>query len=164
MGRWQKHTRNRASQNPYRLKIHVSNTQKAIRLSKLFVRKAVEETLDFLGIQAEELAVYFVTQKKICALHQAFFEDPSPTDCISFPLDDQHLGEVFVCPKVAIEYARERKKDPYDEILLYVIHGLLHLLGYDDLTSGEKREMRKMEKRCMGHLKAKGIALGPSPR
>jgi len=146
------------------LKIHVSNSQKAIRLSSLSVRKAAEETLSFLGVDAKEVGLYFVTEKKICALHQEFFEDPTPTDCISFPLDDQHLGEIFVCPKVALTYACKTKGDPYEEILLYVVHGLLHLLGYDDQTVREKREMRKIEKRCMGHLKAKGIALGPSSR
>ena len=110
--------------------------------------------LDLKKIQCEEVSLYFVTERAICQLHRQFFDDPSPTDCITFPIDQETLGEIFVCPKVAICYASEMQIDPYEEVALYIIHGLLHLIGYDDLTPPERRIMRKNEKKCMAHCKA----------
>lgn len=105
--------------------------------------------LDFEKAVYQEVSLYFVSAKQISALHQEFFKDPTPTDCISFPIDSKMLGEIFVCPRVAIQYAKKAQIDPYQEVALYVIHGLLHLLGYDDLTAPERRIMRKKEKKCM---------------
>lgn len=109
--------------------------------------------LSHMDASPEEVAIYFVPEKKICQLHDQFFQDPSTTDCISFPIDEEYLGEVFVCPATAIKYSAKNELDPYEEASLYVVHGLLHLMGYDDLTPKEKANMRKKEKSCMNHLK-----------
>ena len=138
--------------------IHVHNAQKDLKLSKKAVRSLVETVLEYLGSQHTEVSIYFVTQAKICALHDQFFQDPAPTDCISFPLDDEHLGEIFVCPKAALDYDGS---DPYQEVALYVIHGILHCLGYDDLEPIAKRAMRKKEKSCMALINKLGINLAP---
>ncbi len=112
-----------------------------------------------LKISTDEVILHFVSKSAIGKIHDTFFSDPSPTDCISFPIDpprtdpsqEKHniLGEVFVCPKVALEYAAENKLDPYLETKLYIIHGILHLLGYDDLDPTSRRKMRQMEKKCL---------------
>ena len=117
------------------------------------------EALSFFKIPYEEVSIYLVSEKQIAKLHDQFFQDPTSTDCISFPLDEKHLGEVFVCPKVAIVYATERGIDPYTETALYIIHALLHLIGYDDLEKNAKRLMRKKEKSCMHHLERLNIHL-----
>ncbi len=132
--------------------IFVSNTQKDLPIDKSSVRALVKEVLSFLKISYGEVSLYFVGEKKIGALHAQFFQDPTPTDCISFPIDDDHLGEIFVCPAVALQYAKKRKRDPYRELALYIVHGLLHLIGYDDLETKAKEAMRKKEKSCMRHL------------
>ena len=54
---------------------------------------------------------------------------------------------------MAIEYAEAHKLLPYDEVSMYIIHGLLHLLGYDDLSPDEEKIMREEEKRCMKYLR-----------
>lgn len=143
------------------MKIHISNQQKSLSLSKPAIKALVQATLSHLKISCDEVSLYFVNEKKICQLHDHFFNDPTPTDCISFPLDDSHLGEVFVCPATAIRYAEQRGLDPFDETALYIIHGLLHLAGYDDLEPKARRTMRKKEKSCMDHLRLKGISLKP---
>lgn len=139
--------------------ISVHNSQKDLKINKGSTRTLVKEVLSFLNVPFEEVAIYFVTEKKICELHDQFFQDPSSTDCISFPLDEKHLGEVFVCPKTAVEYAKKRELDPYQETSLYIIHGLLHLIGYDDLEKNARREMRKKEKSCMRHLDSINVKL-----
>ncbi|MES2273662.1 MAG: rRNA maturation RNase YbeY [Chlamydiota bacterium] len=143
------------------MKIHIFNQQKDLPLEKRAVRLLVRSTLAFLGASCEEVTIYFITEKKIADLHLQFFQDPSPTDCISFPIDSKYLGEVFVCPNVAIRYAKKRKLDPYQETALYIIHGLLHLLGYDDLEEALRRTMRKKEKSCMRHLDGLKITINP---
>ncbi|MBU6382982.1 MAG: rRNA maturation RNase YbeY [Verrucomicrobia bacterium] len=139
--------------------ISIYTTQKDLPINKASARSLVDAVLSFLEIPYEEVSIYFVNEKKISQLHDQFFEDPTPTDCISFPLDEKHLGEIFVCPAVAIRYASKRGQDPYRETALYVIHGLLHLIGYDDLEAKAKEAMRKKEKSCMRHLDRLKITL-----
>lgn len=144
---------------PHNLKISIYDRQKELPLQKLLIRKAARELLSYLKISCDELSLYFVSEEEICALHDQFFDDPSPTDCITFPLDESHLGEIFICPATALAYANKRKLDPRRETLLYLVHGILHLIGHDDLEPVKRKSMRKMEKLCMAHLKAKGISL-----
>jgi len=138
--------------------VDINNAQKDLKISKKGVRSLVDAVLRHLGSLHTEVSIYFVTERKICALHDQFFQDPSPTDCISFPLDEEHLGEVFVCPKAALEFD---PVDPYSELALYIIHGLLHCLGYDDLEPKAKRAMRKKEKSCMAVINKQKISLTP---
>lgn len=152
------------------MKIVIYNLQKDLSLSTLSVRRMVRHLLKNLNVETEEVILYFVSKKKICEIHEQFFSDPSPTDCISFPIDppndpssnhfSQLLGEVFVCPFIANEYASLHNLDPYEETKLYIIHGLLHLLGYDDLDPKERSLMRKMEKDCLEILKGHSIRIG----
>jgi probable rRNA maturation factor len=144
------------------LKIHIANRQKDLKLNKNSIRIFVQSALACLKISADEVALYFVSSKEISSLHNQFFQDPSPTDCISFPLDASHLGEIFVCPAVAIAYAEKKGLDPYAETALYIVHGLLHLLGYDDQESAQRRIMRKKEKSCMRHLCKLNVNLRPA--
>ncbi len=143
------------------MKIHIHNSQKDLPLSSKAVRALVKAVLEHLKSPHSEIAIYFVTTRKICQLHEKFFEDPTTTDCISFPLDEEHLGEIFVCPKTAIDYATAKKTDPFDETALYIIHGLLHCLGYDDLKPHLRRTMQKKEKSCMALIKKLNICLQP---
>jgi probable rRNA maturation factor len=132
--------------------VSIYNRQKDLKLNKGSVKTLVLTILRHLKISFEEVGIYFVTENQISKIHDQFFKDPTPTDCISFPIDEIHLGEIFVCPAVAIQYAKKRDLDPYNETALYVIHGLLHLIGYDDLEEKARKAMRKKEKSCMRHL------------
>jgi len=118
------------------------------------------------GTSAGEVELFFVSEERICALHHEHFNDPTPTDCMTFPMDPvgpdcKMLGSVFVCPKIAICYAKEHGQDPYRECMLYVVHGLLHLLGYKDKIESDKLEMRKAEETCMAILAERGLILTP---
>ena len=63
-------------------------------------------------------------------VHGDFLGDPTETDVITFP-----YGEILICPAVARDHAAEYDVEVEREILLYALHGLLHLAGYDDTTS-----------------------------
>jgi len=122
-----------------------------------------KEVISFEGRSCDEVIFHFVGNKKMCRLHADFFDDPSPTDCMSFPLDAdrssgyQILGEVFVCPQTAANYIAKNGGYLDEEITLYTVHGLLHLLGYDDLNDKDRLIMRKKEEEHMSNLRKCGI-------
>lgn len=133
-----------------------------MKVSSKSVKAVVEAVLSFYKIQCEEIAIHFVTTPAICKLHQDFFADPSPTDCISFPYnEDCFLGEVFVCPKTAIDYVEKKGGNVYEEVMLYVVHGILHLLGYDDIEANDRKKMKQQERRAMKYLKGQSLMISP---
>lgn len=140
--------------------VNVSDQQSNLKISVDQVQQIVRQVLAEEGQTCDEVSISFVDTSVISKLHQEFFDDPSPTDCITFPLDGLEdstpyriLGEVFVCPATAVEYAQKYQKDPFDETTLYLVHGILHLLGYDDLNEEDRKKMRKAEARHMRKLK-----------
>jgi probable rRNA maturation factor len=145
------------------MKIAVINQQKDMKVSAKQVKAVVKEVIAFEGNRCDEVAIHFVKTKEICRLHDEFFNDPTTTDCITFPMDDPssegycYLGEVFVCPETAVNYCQKHGGDASIEMILYVVHGLLHLMGYRDHTPAEKRKMRRAEKRHMEHLAEKEL-------
>lgn len=150
--------------------VNVRNKQKSLKISPDQVIKVVEWVLEEDGEICDEVSVYFVNTSTIAALHQEFFNDPSPTDCISFPIDDHEslmpyriLGEIFICPATALDYAKQHQKDPYEETTLYIVHGLLHLMGYDDREVADRKWMKQAERRHMRNLKKLHLQLTPTP-
>lgn len=142
------------------MKIYTKN-QSGFPISPTSVRRLVREVVAQEGRYYDEATIHFVKTAKICSLHDEFFGDPSPTDCMSFPMDDEYMGDVFVCPETALQYARKHMVDPYEEISLYVVHGLLHIMGYDDLNPRAKGQMRTAEKRLLKHLKSLNLLINP---
>ncbi len=116
------------------------------------MRKAVSFLLKELDIFTDEIIIHFVTETKICLLHKEFFDDPTSTDCITFPIDppgegNSHhiLGEVFICPKTALTYSTRRSIDPYKELCRYLVHCILHLIGYEDTEASLRAKMKRKE-------------------
>lgn len=149
------------------MNVTIQNEQNDLAIDVTSIPPIVEEIIRHEGHQADEVSIHFVDEGTICALHERFFQDPSFTDCISFPLESPEsgyrvLGEVFVCPLAAISYADGSGSDPYEEVLLYLIHGLLHIMGYDDLKVSDSRRMRRAEKKHIEHLKALNLKVKPA--
>jgi len=145
------------------VKVTIFDYQKGLKLNKRAITKMVKALLSYLNIDCYEVIFDFVDESEICKLHEEFFDDPSPTDCITFPIDDEKtvenriLGEVFVCTDTAIKYAKEHSLDPYKEVYLYLIHGILHLIGFDDILENDRILMKKKEKQCMDFLKKENL-------
>lgn len=98
-----------------------------------------------------ELSIAFVDKLEIARLHDDFMGDPTPTDVITFPGDPdiEQAGEVIVCPQVAKEFAEKEILPFSNELSLYVIHGYLHLCGFDDIEDTDRAEMRKAEQQAL---------------
>jgi probable rRNA maturation factor len=147
--------------------VNVFDQQSALKISVDQVQQLVQTVVGQEGHSCDQVDIYFVDVPTISQLHEQFFDDPSPTDCISFPMDEKEaidspyrvLGEVFICPAAAIEYAAEHEGDAYMETTLYLVHGLLHLMGYRDLEERDILLMRGAEARHMRNLESKNIKL-----
>ena len=117
------------------------------------VRELAQETLRGEGQVDVELSVSFVDEAEIEDLHVRYMDEPGPTDVLSFPLDDvdedgvRLLGDVVIAPAVA---ARNNPEDPVAELRLLLVHGILHLLGYDHEADAEKAEMWARQERYSG--------------
>jgi probable rRNA maturation factor len=108
------------------------------------------------GCPAGELSLVFLTDPAIAKIHADFMDDPTATDVITFEGDKmaELAGEICVSVDTARAYAKEHRRDFATELTLYVVHGWLHLAGYDDLEPAKKRRMRAAEKRALTLLSA----------
>jgi rRNA maturation RNase YbeY len=100
-------------------------------------------------IEKSEITIVFVDNAYISKLNLEYFNKPYPTDVISFPLSETGAicleGEVYIGTEVAREQAAEFNVSLQNELLRLVIHGVLHLLNYDDLTAPAKAMMTERE-------------------
>jgi probable rRNA maturation factor len=123
--------------------------------------KIENEKSKILGIGPPgELSLVFLTDAAQTALHAEFLADPTPTDVITFEGDPALgvAGEICVSADTAAAYARRHRTGFGREMLLYVVHGWLHLAGYDDLRPARKRRMRAAEARALRLLDRAGLA------
>ncbi len=105
-----------------------------------------------------ELSIVFLTDRALARLHAEYLDDPSTTDVITFPGEPLvgTAGEICVSADTAAAYARAHGRDFSTELTLYLVHGWLHLAGYDDLQPVRKRAMRRAEGRGLRALTRAG--------
>jgi probable rRNA maturation factor len=124
-------------------------------LDERAVARAAEEALREGGRPELELSVALVDDHTLAELHDRYLGDPAPTDVMSFDLSDEHCGaagEVLVSVERAREVAAARGQSLAREVALYVVHGTLHLCGYDDHDPRDRQRMRDAEARVLGRL------------
>ncbi len=146
------------------MKVTIINNQSVLKINKKKIEKQVKTILKEENISTDEVILNFVDVKTIKDIHLKYFNDPSTTDCISFPIDSPKekkwchiLGEAFICTKEAIKFSKRYKITPYEELTLYVIHCILHLIGYDDINKKDISIMTEKENYYLSLLKEKNI-------
>jgi len=105
----------------------------------------------------QELSIVLVNDRRMSELHHCYMNDDSVTDVLTFPIDTDDSGavtsgEVYVCVPYARREAKSRGVNAKHEVLLYAIHGMLHLLGYDDRTSADFAKMHRTEDEILTRL------------
>jgi probable rRNA maturation factor len=116
----------------------VSNRQDDAAIDEGVLADLAERTLAGEDGGPVELSLSFVGLEEMSALHERYMGEPGPTDVLSFPLgEDGLLGDVVVCPA----FAAANAADLQSELRLLVVHGALHLLGYDHEEEDERRVM-----------------------
>lgn len=146
-----------------RMKIEIADNQNYYPINKRKIRQMVmaalkeEKQAQKLPPQPPpsqggvgELSIAFVDNEKIMELNKKFLGHNEPTDVVSFPLEDKLppnsiSGEIVVSAQMALETANAMRTDVEGELILYVIHGLLHLIGYDDTSKEKAQAMHKRE-------------------
>lgn len=119
------------------------------------VRRAARAALAHGGRVELALGIVFVGDRALAALHGRHLGDSSRTDVITFDLSDDYegaTGELYVSAECARRVARERGADPRRELLLYVVHGALHLCGFDDHRRSDRAAMRRAEAEVLASL------------
>jgi len=93
-----------------------------------------------------EVSIVFVSDDYISQLNKKFLSKDMPTDVLAFPMNEEDIwGEVYISLDRAIEQSEHYKINVQVEIARLVIHGILHMLGYDDQSTESKNDMRKRE-------------------
>ena len=134
------------------LQLQVSNQYPALVAPEKAVQRlfhALEDSRAF-PIAGGELSVVFVDDATIADVHKKYMSDPTPTDVITFPANAEmgFAGEIIV----SVDHARRRSEElgePFNrELSLYLIHGWLHLAGYDDHSENDRAAMRAAERKA----------------
>ena len=133
--------------------IEISN-ESGIPVDETVFLRLMEYNLGELHVSPDaDVAILLVDEGAMEALHVQWMDEPGPTDVLSFPMDELRpgtedsitpaglLGDIVLCPQVAIEQAETAGHSPLDEMLMLTTHGLLHLLGFDHAEPEEEREM-----------------------
>jgi probable rRNA maturation factor len=131
--------------------ILVSNRQ-PLPVNESALATLARTTLVAEGREMVEVSLSLVDEDEMADLHRRYMDEDGPTDVLSFPMDepdgDVHvLGDVVIAPAVA---ARNNPADPDGELRLLVVHGVLHLLGYDHERDAERAEMWARQERYSG--------------
>lgn len=138
----------------------VRNRQRDRRVRLPLLRELTRALLeDQLGIRDYELGILLVTAKGMTRTNAAFLHHEGATDVITFDHrpDPQGamFGELYICVAVAVQQAAEFGTAWEEELARYVVHGVLHLLGHDDLQPGPRRKMKQAESRQLKALAAR---------
>ncbi|MBI4529832.1 MAG: rRNA maturation RNase YbeY [Deltaproteobacteria bacterium] len=141
------------------MSVDVTSRRPGKQASRRRIKKQAEKILRFLNQEQAELSIALVGNREIRELNARYRDKDQPTDVLSFscegPLegDQQLLGDVVISLETAAQQAKERGKTLEEEIEDLLIHGILHLLGYDHERSPEEaRVMRRLERRVRRQL------------
>lgn len=118
------------------------------------LRRGLSRCLPHVHTKLRSVSLALVGDARMAQLHEQFLSVPGTTDVITFELEHDARGrptegEIVVCVPVARREARRRGLSVGRELLLYALHGVLHLSGYDDLTAAEHRRMHLAEDRIL---------------
>jgi probable rRNA maturation factor len=124
-------------------------------IDQALIRRAVEIVLREAQIDEATVSVAVVDDATIRKLNARFLNHDYATDVLSFVLEQDGAtldGEVIVSADTAVATAQRLGCPPVDELLLYLVHGTLHLVGYDDLEPELRQTMRRREREVLAQL------------
>jgi len=144
-----KQTKTRAA-----IMVQIADRQNCLPLDRRLLRRAVTRVLRDAKVRKASISLAVVDDDTIARLNWQYLRHRGPADVLSFLLDDRDglEGEVIVGAETALRAAPRYGWPPHDELLLYVIHGMLHLVGYDDRTTQQRAEMQEREREVLHEL------------
>jgi probable rRNA maturation factor len=143
-------------------KIAIATPQETVPVDRALMRNLARTVLEGEGFEDAQISLAFVDNPTVHRLNQRYLDHDEPTDVLSFPLSEpgarKLTGELVIGAEVAQAQAQARGHDVQAELALYVIHGLLHLCGYDDKTPEGAAEMRRLERQYLAAVGLPDIA------
>jgi probable rRNA maturation factor len=151
----------------------IRNRQRAVPLNTRLLRTLTRTLLqELLDLETFDLVIYIVQAPEMTALNETFLHHSGSTDVITFNYSDSVLpascrqskpslpagrrkhvhGEIFICVDDAIVQARQFRTSWPGELARYVIHGILHLRGFDDIRPADRRKMKREENRLLRNV------------
>jgi probable rRNA maturation factor len=140
----------------------IANRQRTKKINSRRLKEITEALLTELQITEAELGVNLVGGREMALVNETFLQHEGPTDVITFDHAGRQKaksgkrkplhGELFVCVDIATAQAKEFKSSWQVEVVRYIVHGVLHLLGYDDMKPDLRREMKREENRLVRRL------------
>jgi len=138
--------------------VSLSNRQRVRPVDLRLLRQITLVLLkDFLAVKSFEIAVHLVDAAEMTWLNETFLHHAGATDVITFdyasgPNKVELQGDVIICVSEAVAQARRFRATWPEEVTRYLIHGILHLKGYDDLNPATRRTMKREENRLLREL------------
>ena len=130
------------------------NNESGMPVDEAALQRLAIFALDYLHVHPDaDLAILLVDEAAMEQLHVQWMDEPGPTDVLSFPMDELRpgseddmtppglLGDIVLCPQVAVGQAETAGHSTLDELLLLTAHGILHLLGFDHAEPEDEKEM-----------------------
>jgi len=151
--------------------IVVINRQRTQKINLPMLKQIVESLLSKLNLDRVEIGINLVAAPEMTRINETFLRHAGSTDVIAFDYADEDgagsplpapgahevthptlHGELYVCVDEAMIQARKFGTSWQSEIVRYIMHGVLHLTGYDDLRPAARRKMKREENRRLGEL------------
>ncbi|MCF8008506.1 MAG: rRNA maturation RNase YbeY [Halanaerobiales bacterium] len=137
------------------IKMEINNQQDKVNIdSDLYndFENIISKATAMEGYDGVEISIALVDNNKIKELNKKFRNKDEVTDVLSFPMDKEILGDIIISLERALSQSKDYGHSFKREVCFLVTHGILHLLGYNHKTEGEKQEMRKKEERILKDL------------
>ncbi len=145
----------------------ILNRQRAVRLARPPLESFLRRVKNELGLDEAGLTVCLVSDAEIARMNQKFRKKKGPTDVLSFPMvtrrrplwlrrgsrrvkAGEYLGDIAISPSTARRYAKKYGRNLSNELQVLILHGVLHLLGYDH--ESDRGEMDRMERKLRKRL------------
>jgi len=154
--------------------IVVANRQRARKINPRRLKEIAEMLLADLGIEAAELGITLVAAREMTLINETFLQHEGSTDVVTFDYTQEAgagsprpaggapraarsalHGEIFICVDAAVSQSKTFRTTWQSEIVRYLVHGVLHLLGHDDRHAGARRRMKREENRRLARLSGK---------
>jgi len=154
---------------PSPLAVEISDRQKVLRVAAEPLKRLMRRALAAEGVTQAEISILLVDDRRMAKLHTQWLGIPGPTDVITFDLSESGSagpraaraglqGDIVVSAETARRTGRQLGSTPRQELILYLLHGLLHLTGHDDILPADRRAMRAREKSLLKQL---GLPIPP---
>ena len=135
------------------IRVEIGNQQTQLAIDTAFLEEVARQTLSHEQVASAEISIAIVDNQTIHALNRQHLDHDFPTDVLSFLLSEERIdhleGEVVVSAEMACQTADGYQWSPQSELLLYLVHGLLHLCGYDDHDDTDRNRMRSREQEIL---------------